>query len=85
MPRHRDDLRHRCTPQSDDDGERAQEHWVERLEIQNTKVSGVDLKQPEDINLLLQEHAVERSSAGGDQQRESRKGNKPTVNLSCTA
>ena len=58
---------YRCTRDCDDDGEPTQDHWIEGLKVQNTKVPGVDLEQPEGINVLLQEQAVERSRAGGDQ------------------
>ena len=47
----------RCTRHFDDDVEHTQEHWAEGLKVQNTKVSGVDLEQPEGINVLLQEQA----------------------------
>ena len=74
---------HRCTRDCDDDGEPTQDHWVDGLKVQKTEIPGVDLEQPEGINALLQEQAVERSRAGGDQQRQSRYWNQPTVNLAC--
>ena len=45
----------RCTRHFDNDVEHTQEHWAEGLKVQNTKVSGLDLEQPEGINLLLHE------------------------------
>ena len=57
--------------------------WIDELKIQNAKIPGVDLEQPEGINVLLHEQAVERSRAGGDQQRNSGDWNQPTVNLAC--
>ena len=58
-------------PSCHDNGDRIQEHWIDGLKVQNTKILRVDLEQPEGINVLLQEQAVERSRAGGDQQRKS--------------
>jgi hypothetical protein len=75
---------HHSTRHCDDHGKHTQEHWVDGLKIQNTKVPRVDLEQLGGINLLLQEQAVERSRAGGDQQRKSGYWNQPTVNLACS-
>ena len=77
-------LEHHCTRDCDDDGEPTQEHWVDGLKVQNTKVAGVDLEQPEGINVVLQKQAVKRSRTGCDQQRKSGEWNQPTVNLACS-
>ena len=50
---------HRCTRNCDDDGEPTQEHWIDGLKVQKTEIPGVDLEQPESINVLFQEQAVD--------------------------
>ena len=74
---------HCRTRDGHDDGEPTQEHWIDGLKVQKTEIPGVDLEQPESINALFQEQAVERSRAGGDQQRNGGYWNQPTVNLAC--
>ena len=49
-------------------GESSQQDWVHGLEIEPAELSCVQLEQPESINVLLQQQAVEGAGSCSDQQ-----------------
>ena len=50
-------------------GEHPKHHRIDRLQVDRPEVAGVDLQQPEGVNVLLQQQAVQGSSSGRQQQR----------------
>ena len=59
---------HRQPRYGENNGQSSQQDWVDGLKIEPAELSCVQLEQPEGINVLLQQQAVEGASSCGDQQ-----------------
>ncbi len=62
--------------------EPSQQDGVDGLQVQPAELACVQLKQPEGINVLLQQQAVQGAGSGCDQQRCSRDWHQPAMNSS---
>ena len=59
---------HRQPRHGHNNGESSQQDWVDGLKVEPAELSCVQLEQPEGINVLLQQQAVEGAGSCGDQQ-----------------
>ena len=60
---------HRQPRHSHNNGETPQQDWVHGLQVEPAELSCMQLEQPEGINVLLQQQAVEGAGSSSDQQR----------------
>ena len=60
---------HRQPRYGHNNGEGSQQDWVQGLKVEPAELACVQLEQPEGINVLFQQEAVEGAGSSGDQQR----------------
>ena len=65
------------------DGECSKQDGIHRLEIDPAELACVQLEQPEGVNPLLQQQAVEGTCTGCDQERQGRDRDEPAMKLAC--
>jgi len=57
---------HRQPRYGHNNGETPQQDWVHRLKVEPSELSCVQFEQPEGINVLFQQQAVEGAGSSGD-------------------
>ena len=70
---------HRHPRHGHNHGECSQQHRVDGLQVEPAELSRVQFEQPEGINVLLQQQAVEGAGSSGDQQRRSGDRHQPAM------
>ena len=67
------------------DCENPKDDWVKGLKVEPSKLSGMNPEQPESIDVLLKQQAVERTCSRSDQQGSCCNGHHPSVDSTCAA
>ena len=74
---------HRQPRHGHNNGESSQQDWVDGLKVEPAELSCVQLEQPEGINVLLQQQAVDGAGSCGDQQWCCGDRHQPAMNAPC--
>jgi hypothetical protein len=67
------------------DCENPKHDWVKGLKVEPSELSGMNPEQPESIDVLLKQQAVERTCSSSDQQGSCCNGHHPSVDSTSAA
>ena len=67
------------------DCENPKHDWVKGLKVEPSKLSGMNPEQPESIDVLLKQEAIQRTCCSSDHQGSCCDGHDPSVDSTCAA